>query len=629
MSSTRRKWLLVPLALVAMWLGMRCLGGDDEKSAARSPQAAETVRDTGRMVFRDGKWVRVDGAELRAIMRELASRTPGLIRVSGTVRDTRRRTAVPGAEVVFASTLGESTTSADEEGRYRIEIRPGFYRAFARAEGYVAVGMTQLERLPEDPDATRIGMPRGDLAPLLGVFRDQSGVDMSVRGGGAITGTVYDAHGLPVAGAVVSAHLSGFYQSRIRLVLGTDMDESDLDGSFRLEVPAGQIELRAWHPDFAGLTDASQQTVFLDIGDQKRIDLTLSAGCVITGQVVTARGDPVGEGSLEQGNNMPPPNDFVPVGKLDAQGRFRYASTRPGAVRLRAWPWKSPPTVPRELSCDNGTRYDLTLVVPEADPELEGTVLATDGEPMSHAFVDLFPLEPDGMAQQERADRYGDWAFFALPPGDYHVTAYVPGKGTAAQLVTVPSRGIRLKLSGTGSIAGTVEGMRDGSFQFSIQRCVARTQDGSEARFDETSVPRTVRLVPVENGEFRIDDLPVCSLYASVETPYRNEPVQVDIRPGDSVPLSLDLRQAQPKTVYGVVTDSDRTPLGEVFVSREPGPGTPLDRPVYATTDSDGRYEVQVFTGDSLFFRGAAGIASVEVSWDEGESQRIDVTLEH
>ncbi len=616
------KWIIVVVAVVAVWLGYRYLRSD----APKDRPAAENLPNQ-RMVFRDGKWVRLDDREIQALMRDLASRTPGLVRVSGTVRNSESGSPVASAEVVFTNELGESSTAADEAGRYTIEIRPGFYRAFARADGYVAVGLAALQRLPGGPEVDMIGMPRGELAPLLGVFRDQLGVDMHLRGGAQISGTVYDTAGRPISGVVVMGRLSGFRGSQTRLVLGTDMDESDLDGSYHLEVPAGPVDLTAVHEDFAGLSEASTRSVYLVEGEKKRVDLTLTNGCIISGRVVDSEGQPVGDGSLEIWNRREPPNDYEPVGKIVA-GKFRLARTEYGPLKLRAWPWRSPPTVPQEFSCSDGTRYDdVSFVVPDREPDLEGSVWSQTGEPLAAAFVDVFPLETGGMAQQERADIYGEWSFHSLPPGRYQLTAYVPGLGAAAQTVTVPSWGIKLNLSGTGSITGTVQGMKEGVFTFVMQSCRVRTKDGSVAQFDEFSMPHTTQLVPVEDGYFRIEGLPACPLSAVIKTPNRSETVRITIEADRSVPLSLDLRQAQPKTVYGVVMDGDRVPVAEVAVSRMAGPGSPKNHYAYTVSDDEGRYEIDVYTGDRLFFRSSAGWAEAQVSWSDAAREQLDVTL--
>ena len=631
MSTTSRipTWLPVLVLVAAGLVGYRWLsseGPSDERATRRDDGP---TRQPVRMVFRDGKWVRVNPAVLRDVLRDLAARTPGLVRISGTVRDSESGQRVAGAEVVFANELGENSAVAGEDGTYSLEVHPGFYRAFARADGYVAVGTKPFERLPENlPDASRIGMPRGELAPLMGAFRDLTGVDMHLRGGARIVGTVFDTDGRPVAGAVVSGRLAGYQGLSTRLILGTDMDESDLDGSFRLEVPAGPIEVTAAHEDFAGVDGGSSSQV-LQAGQELRMDLTLIAGCIIEGQVVDARGELVADGSLELWNEfLSPPNDFAPIGRIEA-GRFRLARTFEGDVRLRAWPWKSPPTVAKDFHCQPGTRYSsITFVVPDGEPDLEGLVVAADGTPMAQAYIDIQPLDATGMAQQEQADAYGEWAFYSLPEGQYRVLAHVPRHGVAARTVSVPSRGIKLVLGSTGAIAGTTQGMDEGAFTFIIGSCEATTMDDDGVVvFDEFAMPQQTRIVPVENGTFHIDDLPACALHAVAKTPTRTEHIRFDIKAGSVERMTLDLRAAELKTVYGIVTDKNGAPASSVAVSRIQGPGAPAHHYAYAQTDADGRYEIQLYTGDQMFLNGPQGWGQAEVSWAEGDRERIDITL--
>lgn len=534
-----RKVIAAAIAAGVLLAGVYLLVGSDDRDAAGpgEPRAGESV--AGPVFLRDGRLEPVDLGRLPELAELLRRRTPGLVVVAGTVRQADSGDPVGGAEVVFAGAAGQISAIADSEGRYALQLAPGFYRAFAQADGHVAVAPTTRERIPGPPTLDQAGMPVDKLAPVLGAFRDQAGVDLHLHPGGAVAGTVFDGDGGPVAGAVVAARRLSRGGS-MRMVLGTDIDVTDLDGSFRLEVPAGTVALHASHDDYAGLARGSTSRLHVSPGSEARVDLTLTAGCIITGQAVDGRGNGVGPGALEAWIGGPPPNDFTPVGHLGDDGRFRLASAEPGAMKLRAWPWKSPPSAPVELDCADGVRYrDLTLLIPTAEPDLEGTLRSAGGEPIPDAFVDLYPLAPGGMAQQERADAYGDWAFFALPAGSYQLTAYVPGHGVAAVPVEVPGRGYRLELSGTGTLTGSVADLGNGTFTLVLDRCAVRNPDDTLARLDEVTMPETRVLVPVENGTYRIDGLPACALTARAELPGRTVPIHTTITPHDPATINL------------------------------------------------------------------------------------------
>ena len=68
--------------------------------------------------------------------------------------------------------------------------------------------------------------------------------------------------------------------------------------------------------------------------------------------------------------------------------------------------------------------------------------------------------------------------------------------------------------------------------------------------------PEQKRIVAVRNGSFHIDNLPACALHARASTPLRTEHVRVDITANGIQPLTLDLRQAELKTVRGIVRDT-------------------------------------------------------------------------
>jgi hypothetical protein len=534
-----RKLIAVALAAGAVVAGLVLWVGGDDDTGAETAGASAVDNEAGPVFLRDGRLESADLGRLPELAELLRRRTPGLVVVAGTVRNMDSGEPVGGAEVVFAGPAGETSTAADSEGRYALQLHPGFYRAFARADGQVAVAPTGLDRIPGPPTGDDAGMPVEKLAPVIGAFRDQAGVDLHLHPGGAIRGTVFDGDGRPIAGAVVAAR-SLSRGGTLRMVLGTDIDVTDIDGSFRLEVPAGTVILHASHDDYAGLAPGSRARMHVAAGSEARADLTLTAGCIITGQAVDGRGQPAGPGALEAWIGGAPPNDFTPVGRLDDQGRFRLASAAPGEMKLRAWPWKSPPSAPMEFDCDEGVRYrDVVFRIPQAEPALEGTLWSEGGQPIPDAYVDLYPLSPGGMAQQERADSYGDWAFYALPAGTYQLTAYVPGHGVAALPVEVPGRGYRLELSGTGTLVGTVRDLGNGSFTLVLERCAVRNPDDTLARLDQVTMPETRILVPVESGTYRVDNLPACALSARAELPDRSVPIHADISPHEPATANL------------------------------------------------------------------------------------------
>src|SRR5206468_2809535 len=135
----------------------------------------------------------------------------------------------------------------------------------------------------------------------------------------------------------------------------------------------------------------------------------LTAGCVISGRVRRHDHKPAPEGALER-NGENAGTSFGPVGRIEADGSFHWATSDDGDVLLRAWPWKSPPTEFRTFACHEGARFaDVTLTVLDHQPDLEGIVVDATGAPVPFAFLDIEPLDPGITGQQERADAAGQW----------------------------------------------------------------------------------------------------------------------------------------------------------------------------------------------------------------------------
>lgn len=512
-------------------------GGGTETAEATGPAAVpRKVR-----VYENGQWVTRDPDELLRALDKVRLRPVGLVLVSGRVVDHASGAGIPGAEVALAGPLGESTATTDDDGAYEMYVAPGPYRPFARADGYVTVGERPIQRVPGAPDPSALGAPLTALAPLLDVRYDHYGVDIRLAGAAVIEGTVYDADGRPVEGALVVASQGARYGTDgLVTVLGTHMDETDYDGSYQLTVPAGYPVVEAHHEAYAGAQGYPGRA--LSAGDRARVDLTLADGCIITGRVVTARGRPIGPGALERQIGGEPPNDYAPIAQIREDGTFRVALREETDVTLRAWPWKSMPSRPEVFRCTDGAYFEgVELRTQAGDPELEGSIVTARGEPVPGAFIDVYPIDHGGMAQQERADAYGEWAVYQLDPGLYRVMAYVPGEGVASAAIEVPARWLPLRLSGTGSIAGTVEGVDSGSITLRIDSCTVDLGEGVTSMLDDVAMPDLEIVAPVERGQYQVDGLPACAIGGTAFTATGQAMFYAQVTAGGiaNVPLKL------------------------------------------------------------------------------------------
>lgn len=216
-----------------------------------------------------------------------------------------------------------------------------------------------------------------------------------VAGEAAVHGTVLDANGAPLAGAILRY---GFVQTA----------QSAADGSFRFEFEKRPLQLLAMHP---GL----QPVVVEAVGPDTPMPLALrfEAPCLsIWGRVLDERGAPVSgallnlvdperaghSGSIEK-LSAASPETGLPEGargRTAADGSFVITGLRDRSYRLRAWDAATAASVHSE-PIPAGSR-DVTIVLGRDGfvDELRGRVTTRDGQGIphvaigTHALVDTF-----------------------------------------------------------------------------------------------------------------------------------------------------------------------------------------------------------------------------------------------
>jgi hypothetical protein len=509
-----RRGLVVVAALAALiWLVAR--PGRDE-GAGPEVRGARAPRD--RTV---GRELRDAIARVRAAPRIAIGVTA--VRIAGRVIELRDRAPVGGVEVVLRGAAGELTTTTDAGGAYAITVPAGAYRAFVRDDQVLSVGRAGLVRIPGMPDPEAASAPDEALMTLVVADHDSDGVDLSVVRGGTVTGRVVDRGGRPVAGAIVRA------RGGLRPALATDLAETDRDGGFELRLPAGRVVLDASHPQLAGIADPATASLEIAPGDHLRPTLVLTAGCVISGRVVRADGTPAGDGALER--QIDPARGFGLVGRVTDGGAFRWATVDAAEITLRAWPWKSAPSAAQVFSCHDGARITgVTFTLGDDPPDLAGVLVDATGAPVPHAYLDLAPLSPGGLGQQERSDDQGRWAIYRVPPGRYRIAAQADGLGVATAVVAAPHHDVRLALGGTGRLEGTTRAT--GSLEVLLGACL----DGDGV----TGLPPSHRLVAIRDGHFTVDDLPACDLQLAAVWRGQTTASRVTIPAGGTGHLALD-----------------------------------------------------------------------------------------
>jgi hypothetical protein len=597
--------VIVALAIAGWETGVLRPPVSPSLAAEPSPAARPPVAPASRAIA---------GPTVRPPALPPAAQPDHSVAITGRVIDVRQPARpVAGVEVVFHGDTGDASTTTARDGSYAIQVAPGAYRAFVRDDAMLSIGRRDPMRLPWHPPPETAKVPDEALMTVVLATRDTDGVDLSVVQSGSLVGHVVDGRGRPIAGAVLNA-VSG----PMRPVLATDIAVSADDGSFELRLPMGMFELAASHPRFAAIARGSQTRYGVKAGQRVEVTVVLEAGCVITGRVIGPDGARGGDGAIERQWGTGD-LEFMPVGQIEPDGTFRWATIEDD-VTLRAWPWKSPPSQTRRFACRDGARFDgVVFQVPERRPDLDGVLVDRTGQPLAFSFLDLRPLDPGGIGQQERTDASGHWQVYSVPPGRYRIVAEAERLGVVSAVVASPHAGIRLELGGTGRLEGTTPRLASGSFEIVVERC----GDGAEA----IPLPQSRRLVMVTGGRFAVDDLPACELSFAAIWRGRSIAQSVAIPAGGTARLELTLGEPHDKTVRGTVRDGAGQPIAGAVVSVE----RPEDQgDVGATTRSDaaGSYAIKAFSGALLRAAARGKIGHGMVGGANVDTEQVDLVID-
>lgn len=532
------------------------------------------------------------------------------VTITGTVLDAAA-SPVPSVEVVARGAQRERTATSGADGRFRLVVPPGEYGVFVRDERVLTAARRQHPRIHGAPRAVTAGVPDDALLPRLVATADVDGLELRVVAAARLHGSTVDPSGAPISGAVVRAACME------RPVLGTDVAITDARGTYELRLPDGaRCTVDATHAEFAGVRERQE----LEVHANQPVALTLELvpGCIISGKVVDARGEPAGDGAIEKygADGMA---EFGPAGAIDPDGTFRWVTAAEGNMAIRAWPWRSPPAAVRWFWCEARTRIDGAVFrLPAMEPDLHGTLLDHAGNPVPFAFLDMTPRAPNGVGQQERTDADGRWRFYTVPAGPYVIRAHAAGHGVVSTSVVAPRTDEdELRLGGTARLSGTTTSLVDGSLEIVELSC-------ADFAGDRYYVEEPPRLVPVHAGTFTLDGLPACKLAAHARWRAQSIPFEVDLTTGSGA-VELALGTPRTKRVYGVVRDQGGDPVANALVTARTK--TKADQVVEA--DGDGRYSLTVAPGMTLHASAPPHRSSTEraVGAANVDEERIDFVL--
>jgi hypothetical protein len=546
----------------------------------------------------------------------VASAATDKVTIKGAVYDQEHGNAVPAVTVVLLGKTAEMKTTTGADGSFTFTAPPGRYRAFVRDLDMITTGLEGRQRLDSGPRVELVGALDEALLPVLDASTNLDHIELVVTRAAVISGTLLDDNDQPIAGAIVRARQPPSLDATLRPVLGSDLGFSDPLGKFLLRVPAGEYIVDARHSKYAASLPQGGPLA-VDAGQHEDIHLDMTPGCVIRGKVVMADGKtPAPDGAVETDNSGITSN-FSPASRVNVDGTFEIAIASGGTIRVRAWPWRSPPSTPQTFECYQGARFDkVVLKLQDWPVELGGTLVDARGAPVPFAFVDMRGLDGGLTGQQERTDASGTFRIYDVLAGRYKLTATAPGRGIADTTVVAPKGDVQLKLAGTGRIAGTTTDLIDGSIEVSFLQC------GNDA--DPIELAPESRTVPVRGGQFVVDGAPACGLRFVARWRNRTLEQQVVVEPNGTAHVTLDLGTPHDKTVQGIVRDAHGAPAADVRVTAL------LQSQESATvrTDREGHYTLKTRSGAQIIAGNGAKVGHGTVGRANVPSEVVDVVLD-
>lgn len=371
---------------------------------------------------------------------------PG-VALTVNVSDAATKKPIAGATVtlVDGSEITE-TTGADGKAVFR-GLDDGWTTVMASAPRYGAATGTKTISV-------------GDKAATL---------ELALRTGAALSGTVVDESGTGIGGARVwPVDVSSAWEQA-----GADLAAvtSAADGTFTIAaLPAGSYLLRGKTEQHAPASTAPI-TVTGETATTG-IRIVMKAAASVSGVIVTVEGRPVPYATVTL-SSRELTNDMVQrKAAADEQGRFELRALPRTAVKLRA---ESDDAASRAIDVDLAATpitKDLKLVLDQTDT-IAGIVVDGAGEPIAEAQVRASPDFAGGdknaedfvLAQGASASTDGDGRFTlrGLETGKFRITASrtVGGQtargGRAGQVASTGEKNLKIVLPAPGGVKGKVE----------------------------------------------------------------------------------------------------------------------------------------------------------------------------
>lgn len=364
----------------------------------------------------------------------------GLSRIRGTVRDPEGR-GVRGAEVCAHAATSEDLecVRTGGDGTYVLETPPGIHKLSL-------TGPADGSRLMSQWARGRLDSGEADVIDTRA--QDATGVDVVLTRGIVLSGTVTaEKSGAAVEGAQVCTYT-------LAAPVGWYCERTDRRGRYNALREPGRYWVWTIPPDVRGSRLIPQRfdrvlvgvaATALSLPDDRRLDVALPEGVVVSGRVTTTEGAPVVLGLVCMDTPFPTGRICRSTGD---DGTYEFP-TRPETYVLNVVPprdsdivagfWRGPVadwTKAQRIAVRGDLRLDVTL---PRGVRLAGTVRDARGIPVESATVNLNDASgPRFFASTDMHGRYS----LAVLPGTYTVDIFPP---RGAELVGVVGRSLNIE----------------------------------------------------------------------------------------------------------------------------------------------------------------------------------------
>jgi uncharacterized GH25 family protein len=488
----------------------------------------------------------------------------------------------------------EGNGESGDDGRFAIEgVEPGTVRVTVSAPGYLPLERSGVE------------VPAG---------KDLEGLDLVVRAGASVVGTVFAPDGRPAVGAQVRLVEEDGDRGGRMMFFGGGEGQTDGDGGYRLEaVAVGEQTVEATHADY----DRGVATLTVRQGEN-RLDLRLRGGQQVSGRVVVGPlGQPVGGATVTLSHGGWSWGEHE--ARSDEAGQFVIDGVPDGGYEAVA-------THP-----DFGDGRAAAQVNVAGAPVAGVTVELAAGAAVVGALrgLSLAELSQVRVSAVQEAGRWREGS--VSYDGRYRVAGLAPGEWTLSARVEGAGKQTRGRVSiAAGSTEETLDLEFEGGLALSgVVRAAGRPVDGAVVLLRGQGVPSGGSTRADFTGRYRIENLRLGDYEVEVFAP------QSGMRHHESLTLDADREldfELRSTRIAGVVLDAESgDPVSGAMVKLEPAEEGPADFVPFGgevATDDDGRFAVGA-AGDGSWRLGvqkagyARGETAVSVSGESIEGLEV------